>query len=393
MTAKRIYFFSGTDYSRFDESLSGVPVFYPANIARWWPGLAAGPIDAALNWGANRVYFFVGANYYRWNPRENSLEAGYPKPITGNWAGFAGTGFENGFDDAVNWGNGKVYFFKGDMYLRMDWNSQTVDAGYPKAISAGWPDLTKTGFGTGIDAAVNRGNGKAYFFRGANYIRYDITSDVVDSGYPKAIAGNWGGVFAGGVSAAVEWPFARVDAGGLRAPVNQQAWRTDPVTATENRVSVHFELETDFINTTYPESCPVGEYRQFVRGTFLRDGVAIRHPLANPTGGPARDMRAIPAVGAADDNFQEDGLAVPGPGMNVWYGHRTDIVGNADATDNYRPDRDWGCQYRGNDTPSLRGVIGRPFRIDLDFRATAIDRTSDEVLQTIHWSVNTAGTF
>ena len=35
-----------------------------------------------------------------------------------------------------------------------------------------------------VDSAVNWGNGKAYFFKGSQYVRFDIASDRVDPGYP-----------------------------------------------------------------------------------------------------------------------------------------------------------------------------------------------------------------
>src|SRR4029077_8586087 len=58
---------------------------------------------------------------------------------------------------------------------------------YPRAISPSsiWP------------------NGKAYFFKGPQYLRYDPKTDKVDPGYPKPISGNWPGFpanFASGVS-------------------------------------------------------------------------------------------------------------------------------------------------------------------------------------------------
>ena len=44
---------------------------------------------------------------------------------------------------------------------------------------------------SGIDAAVNWGNGKVYFVKGSQYMCYDIASDRVDPGYPKNIASAW----------------------------------------------------------------------------------------------------------------------------------------------------------------------------------------------------------
>ena len=41
----------------------------------------------------------------------------------------------------------------------------------------------------------------AYFFKGNQYLRYDIAADKVDAGYPKPIAGNWPGFWPGGLDA------------------------------------------------------------------------------------------------------------------------------------------------------------------------------------------------
>jgi hypothetical protein len=96
---------------------------------------------------------------------------------------------------AVNWGDGKAYFFKGDVYLRYDLAAHQVDPGYPRSIAEGWKGI----WTSGIDAAaVLRGGpfggDKVYFFKGKEFIRYDIASDRADDGYPKPIAGNWSGL-------------------------------------------------------------------------------------------------------------------------------------------------------------------------------------------------------
>ncbi len=91
MTAKRVYFFSGAEYVRFDHPLDGVlPLVYPRGIAGAWPGLTS-PIDAAVNWGNGKAYLFKGAEYIRHDIASGNIDPGYPKPIAGNWGGVAGT--------------------------------------------------------------------------------------------------------------------------------------------------------------------------------------------------------------------------------------------------------------------------------------------------------------
>ena len=81
MTAKRVYFFSGAEYVRFDHPLDGVlPLVYPRGIAGAWPGLTS-PIDAAVNWGNGKVYFFSGSQYWRWDTRLDAADPFYPRPI------------------------------------------------------------------------------------------------------------------------------------------------------------------------------------------------------------------------------------------------------------------------------------------------------------------------
>jgi hypothetical protein len=101
----------------------------------------------------------------------------------------------------VMWNNGKAYFFRGKHYYRYDVAADKVDSGYPATIAGNWPDL----WTEDIDAAVMWNNGKAYFFKGSDYVRYDISDDKVDSGYPKPIAGNWPDLWTEDIDAAVMW--------------------------------------------------------------------------------------------------------------------------------------------------------------------------------------------
>src|SRR2546423_11356512 len=95
------------------------------------------------------------------------------------------------------WGDGKAYFFRGDQYVRYDIAQDHVDQGYPRPIAGSWPGV----FEDGVDAAVVWGDGKAYFFRGDQYVRYDIEQDHADDGYPLPIASCWPGLFGDGVDA------------------------------------------------------------------------------------------------------------------------------------------------------------------------------------------------
>ena len=102
----------------------------------------------------------------------------------------------------VVWNNQKAYFFRGTQYVRYDIDADKPDEGYPRTIDSGWPGLFKQD----IDAAVVWPNGTAYFFSGSQYTRYDVAADRAEQDYPKSISSGWPGVFEDGIDAAVVWP-------------------------------------------------------------------------------------------------------------------------------------------------------------------------------------------
>src|SRR4051794_14849940 len=53
------------------------------------------------------------------------------------------------------------------------------------------------------NAAVYWGYGKAFFFAGGDYYRYDLHDDRVDDAEPSSIASGWTGLWTDGVDAAV----------------------------------------------------------------------------------------------------------------------------------------------------------------------------------------------
>ncbi len=147
-------------------------------------------IGAGANWGNGKVYFFKGDKYVRYSAKPDMAEdlmgdradPGYPKTIDKEtWPGLNWTDI----DAVVFMGNGKVCFFKGKEYIQYDIDADRADPWYPKPISdQTWPGMIWT---DGIDDVVNWGNGKAYFFKGNEDIRYDIKDDMADPGYPKRV--------------------------------------------------------------------------------------------------------------------------------------------------------------------------------------------------------------
>ena len=203
----KVYLFVNDQYARYDRSADHLDDGYPQPVAGNWGGLSdagfAGGIDAAVNWGNGKLFFFRDNQYVRYDIAADQVDSGYPLPIAGNWPGFSETGFADGIDAVVNWGNGKAFFFRSNQYIRYDIASDKTDSGYPLPIAGNWPGFSEAGFAGSLNAAINWGNGKAFFFRGDQYLRYDVLADKADDGYPAPIAGNWPGCAEAGLRGTV----------------------------------------------------------------------------------------------------------------------------------------------------------------------------------------------
>jgi hypothetical protein len=182
--SKFAYFFKNDQYIKYDWVKDAVSDGYPAPLSAWnFPGKFARGVDAAVNGSgssAGKSYFFKDDEYLRYDWDADAVDPGYPQPLS-LW-NFPAP-FSGGIDAAVEGIGehaGKVYFFKGDQYLRYDLEKDVMDSGYPLALSA-WK--LPGNMNNGIDAALNgleAYKGKVYFFKDDQYVRYDWGKDSPD---------------------------------------------------------------------------------------------------------------------------------------------------------------------------------------------------------------------
>lgn len=217
----KVYFFKENKYFRYCMTADKADDGYPKIIKNYWHGMApfANRIDGAfVKPDGSKAYFFSGDKYIRYDVKNDKADDGYPLPIKNNWKGL--DAFSEGIDAVfIIPCSNSVYFFKGDSYIVYDISKNKALDGYPRKIIGSWKGLE--GFGS-IDAAFSiidiQGNIKIYFFKGDQYVRYhylgdisltsvpdwDITysqvrrdmlaSDSMDSGYPLYISENWHGL-------------------------------------------------------------------------------------------------------------------------------------------------------------------------------------------------------
>lgn len=172
----KVYFFKGDEYIRHDIDKGEIDEGYPKKIAQEWSELHDefyNDIDAAVAWPTNdKIYFFKGNKYIRYDGGNNKMDPGYPKLIRDAWSGFPNS-FQNGIDAGFAWPDGKIYFFKGDEYIRYESATNRMDSGYPKRIRDAWCGFPIE-FQKQVDTAAIFPNNTAYFFSGNMYVRYDI---------------------------------------------------------------------------------------------------------------------------------------------------------------------------------------------------------------------------
>jgi len=195
---KKVYFFAGTRYWRYDIAADRVELGWPKDTAtewRRWPGSYNPAPSAALNARNGKAYFFFGADYYRFDIPIDRMHHG-PLKVSDYWPGLdAGVSI----DAAVNLGSDLVCLFHGNKCTRFDLKENRA-VGAPRRISEDWPGMPDAS----IDAALNYGNGSVYFFVGKQYARFDLGEKKVVQGL-QSIATFWHGMPDAPIDDAIEW--------------------------------------------------------------------------------------------------------------------------------------------------------------------------------------------
>lgn len=152
-------------------------------------------------WSPQRAYVFKGGEYVRYDlPEGGPPQARSPRPIAAGWKGVFSEAPQ--VDAVLVGGHGKAYFFHGNGYIRYDIAGDHADPGYPKYTARHFPGV----WPDGLDAAAAWSEGKAYFFKGGQCLRYDLAADRADPGYPRPLAAEFPGLpWAEGVDSAVLW--------------------------------------------------------------------------------------------------------------------------------------------------------------------------------------------
>jgi hypothetical protein len=184
----KCYFFTGNCCYCYDNGQDRVDGGQPRLISEVFKGVWADGFDTCFKWGDDIIYFFKGGLYTRYSIKDQQCLSGYPRNIQGNWPGLP----YMSIDAAVYYPNGKAYFFHGTNYVRYDMKADKADENYPMDIAGQWHGV----YANGIDSVCTwpRAANKLYFFKGNQYIRYDFNADKVDDGYPQDFARGWNGI-------------------------------------------------------------------------------------------------------------------------------------------------------------------------------------------------------
>ncbi|MFI9556382.1 Tc toxin subunit A-related protein [Nonomuraea endophytica] len=170
----KVYLFSGDQVVRYTDSIENDGV----HVDDGYPRRAEEQFDAAFADASGTLHRF----------RDGMATSGDDRPVPAaqRW-GVLEPALRDGQVDAAFVGlDGKTYLFGGERYIRYSGaDYTTTDLGYPRRIAGDWGGLTRVGAAFVLD-------GKTYLFGEGRYVRYsgrDYT--VPDEGFPKPVSDNW----------------------------------------------------------------------------------------------------------------------------------------------------------------------------------------------------------
>ncbi|MBU2665964.1 hypothetical protein KOI35_20845 [Actinoplanes bogorensis] len=175
----------------------GVHAVAGLGFGRPFSPVGPGPgLDAALKGRGHhsrKGYQFRGARYARVDLTTGLGDAGLGELSAWSLPGVNGQGVDAAFNGRAT-RDGKAYFFRGDQYARYDWAEEKPDGDYPRPI-AGIPGMAEP-FDAGVDAAVD-GEGAygetGFLFKGGDYLRVAWDRPRVD-GPARRIQDDWPGL-------------------------------------------------------------------------------------------------------------------------------------------------------------------------------------------------------
>jgi hypothetical protein len=136
-----------------------------------------------------KIVYFKGRNFFTYDKATKTFdtELRQIQGVDANGKAYWPNMQLEAIDAAINWGDGTAYFFSGPNYTCYDLIANRAMDGYPRPIKPYWEGIDFER----IDAATTWDFRKAFFLRGNQYVRFDMQAYIVDPGYPKRLKGSY----------------------------------------------------------------------------------------------------------------------------------------------------------------------------------------------------------
>jgi hypothetical protein len=150
---------------------------------------------------------------------------------------------------------------------------------------------------------------------------------------------------------------------------------TLPATLIGNELGASWNMSADFTgDPNDPAICgPCGEYRQYVKGTFTKNGSTVHHDLCGTPLDPATYEEDCNTVGSRQMKYGYHSIPFP-------------------STRFSRPDQATGFHWDGFDYPHIIGESGDELGISLQFQGALVDTCNGVSLGGSEWAVDGTAT-